>query len=168
MKFLFQLFPCCCSPHDPKGVANKEETADDVSTPETTSSTDGTSTELKATASMCHYCFDILLQELKSHPKKQQQRRNYHYSFSALSSSSSASNTAKPPFAESLPNESVECPLFVTWEKRTKRNSNHFELRGCIGTLAPKPLLTNIGEYALISALRDKRFDPVSKPLVSG
>jgi uncharacterized protein (TIGR00296 family) len=27
--------------------------------------------------------------------------------------------------------------------------------------LAPKPLLTSIGEYALISALRDKRFDPV-------
>lgn len=34
-------------------------------------------------------------------------------------------------------------------------------MRGCIGTLAPKPLITSIGEYALISALRDRRFRPV-------
>jgi len=66
----------------------------------------------------------------------------------------------KPPFVEQLPSETVECPLFITWDKQKRAST--FELRGCIGTLSPKPLVSSIGEYALISALRDKRFEPVS------
>ena len=38
-----------------------------------------------------------------------------------------------------------------------------FELRGCIGTLAPRPLSTAIGEFALTSAFRDGRFNPIDK-----
>jgi len=38
-----------------------------------------------------------------------------------------------------------------------------FELRGCIGTLAPRPLRTAIGEFALTSAFRDGRFNPIDK-----
>jgi len=38
-----------------------------------------------------------------------------------------------------------------------------FELRGCIGTLAPRPLRTAIGEFAITSAFRDGRFNPISK-----
>lgn len=38
-----------------------------------------------------------------------------------------------------------------------------FELRGCIGTLAPRPLRTAIGEFALTSAFRDGRFNPIAK-----
>ena len=39
----------------------------------------------------------------------------------------------------------------------------NFELRGCIGTLAPRPLRTAIGEFALTSAFRDGRFNPIDK-----
>jgi AMMECR1 domain-containing protein len=34
-------------------------------------------------------------------------------------------------------------------------------LRGCIGTLQPRHIKQGIKDYALISALRDHRFDPV-------
>jgi uncharacterized protein (TIGR00296 family) len=46
-------------------------------------------------------------------------------------------------------------PIFVTW--KIKDN-----LRGCIGTFAPSKLSGILGKYALISALEDDRFDPVS------
>jgi AMME syndrome candidate gene 1 protein len=36
------------------------------------------------------------------------------------------------------------------------------ELRGCIGTFAPSQLSLILGKYALISALQDDRFDPVT------
>jgi len=91
---------------------------------------------------------------------------------------------SRPEFVDHLPHDAIECPLFVTWDKlAATTNSRHhrhlasstdaadkqqqqqqqqqFELRGCIGTLSPKPLVTSIGEYALISALRDRRFRPV-------
>ena len=101
---------------------------------------------------MCHHCFDTLLAELKEHK-------------------TSPSRYSIPDFVHALPNQTIECPLFVTWDtkkkkkKRSKRagdDDNAFELRGCIGTLSPKPLVSSIGEYALISALNDRRFHPVS------
>jgi len=36
------------------------------------------------------------------------------------------------------------------------------ELRGCIGTFSPESLTKILGKYALISALQDDRFEPVS------
>ncbi len=85
----------------------------------------------------------------------------------------------------------VQCPLFVTWDKRrfdwkslptsaiaTPASSNvtdddgtssndatddsDYDLRGCIGTLAPRPLHQALSEFALHSALRDRRFDPIT------
>lgn len=53
-----------------------------------------------------------------------------------------------------------EHPLFVTWKKYDSRR-RHLSLRGCIGNLSPIPL-TRIKEYALISALKDRRFDPMN------
>lgn len=35
-------------------------------------------------------------------------------------------------------------------------------LRGCIGSLEPKCLHDSLADYALTSALNDKRFDPIS------
>lgn len=52
------------------------------------------------------------------------------------------------------------CPLFVTWTKR--RPGGTEVLRGCIGTLEPKRVRSSLSEYALISALKDRRFEPVS------
>lgn len=112
---------------------------------------------LQATDSMCHHCFDVLLKELKG-----SKRKGGNQSFRVTIDS-----TSPPEFVQSLPDNSVECPLFITWDKlkhppAPKQARDGYELRGCIGTLAPKPLVSSIGEYALISALRDKRFDPVS------
>lgn len=46
----------------------------------------------------------------------------------------------------------------MTW----KIGRDH-RLRGCIGTFTPIKLHSGLNEYALTSALRDSRFDPVSK-----
>ena len=53
------------------------------------------------------------------------------------------------------------CPLFVTWKKKARVGNEEPRLRGCIGTLEPKDLHSSLGEYALISALRDRRFNPI-------
>lgn len=49
----------------------------------------------------------------------------------------------------------IVSPIFVTWLYEN-------ELRGCIGTFSPSPLSKILGKYALISALQDDRFDPIS------
>lgn len=53
-----------------------------------------------------------------------------------------------------------EYPLFVTWNKRDGRG--HAQLRGCIGSLRAQPILA-IKEYALSSALNDRRFPAIVK-----
>lgn len=45
--------------------------------------------------------------------------------------------------------------LFVTWTKKGT-------LRGCIGTFAPLPVVEGVKQYALIAALKDPRFKPIS------
>ena len=54
----------------------------------------------------------------------------------------------------SFPNSTF--PLFVTW--KTAREQR---LRGCIGTFTPTPLHHGLAEYALTSALKDSRFEPI-------
>ncbi|GAB5586766.1 hypothetical protein Unana1_01666 [Umbelopsis nana] len=52
-----------------------------------------------------------------------------------------------------------EYPLFVTWNLR-KHGS--YRLRGCIGNFDALPLHTGLKQYALTSALHDRRFNPIS------
>ncbi|KAL3153658.1 hypothetical protein ABBQ32_013259 [Trebouxia sp. C0010 RCD-2024] len=54
----------------------------------------------------------------------------------------------------------AHCPLFVTWSKVSRFGD--YRLRGCIGTLKPRHLHTALHDYALTSALQDKRFSPIS------
>ncbi|KAM7263237.1 hypothetical protein ACFE04_000920 [Oxalis oulophora] len=51
------------------------------------------------------------------------------------------------------------CPLFVTWKKVV--NGGEPRLRGCIGTLEARDLINGFRDYALTSALRDRRFSPI-------
>lgn len=53
----------------------------------------------------------------------------------------------------------IVCPLFVTWNKQQGR-SGHLQLRGCIGCLKPLAI-TSLRDYALTSALHDRRFPPM-------
>ncbi|CAO2818409.1 unnamed protein product [Amaranthus hypochondriacus] len=55
--------------------------------------------------------------------------------------------------------EEGEHPLFVTWNKVV--NGGEPRLRGCIGTLEPRALINGFRDYALTSALRDRRFPPI-------
>jgi uncharacterized protein (TIGR00296 family) len=66
-------------------------------------------------------------------------------------------------YLQGLP-KSASTPLFITWEKQRR---NAYVLRGCIGTLAPRPLSSAIGEYALTAALRDRRFEPIDSQEIS-
>lgn len=77
----------------------------------------------------------------------------------------SPSKTTAPHFADERIAEDVKCPIFVTWEKQTRPGQSHtYELRGCIGTLQPKHLVPSVGHYALLSALQDRRFQPIGIP----
>lgn len=55
--------------------------------------------------------------------------------------------------------EEGQHPLFVTWKKTS--NGSEPRLRGCIGTLEARHIINGFKEYALTSALRDRRFPPI-------
>lgn len=58
-----------------------------------------------------------------------------------------------PEFPKGMVDHKV--PIFVTWMLDG-------ELRGCIGTFEHSNLSKVLSQYALISALEDDRFDPIS------
>lgn len=89
---------------------------------------------------MCKYCFDILID-------------------TSVKNSTITKENIEKDIELSIP-KSTMCPLFVTWDKRRENNST-YNLRGCIGTLAPCQLRYALGEYAKTSALRDPRFRPI-------
>lgn len=60
---------------------------------------------------------------------------------------------------EPTPIDELSCPLFVTFNLARQ---GKWELRGCIGTFSPQPLLQGLKSYAATSAFRDRRFDPVT------
>lgn len=117
---------------------------------------------------MCYHCFDTLIEDLQGSPKGAGWRpfRN--------------PKNPTPGFVKDLPDAAVECPLFITWDKQQAKGGmfpgnflgvgqkqTMYVLRGCIGSLSPKPLATAVGEYALTSALRDRRFHPVTDQEIS-
>ncbi|KAL6782525.1 hypothetical protein ACKKBG_A07130 [Auxenochlorella protothecoides x Auxenochlorella symbiontica] len=55
--------------------------------------------------------------------------------------------------------ENWNCPLFVTWKKASRNGERR--LRGCIGILEPRRLHQALHDYALTSALHDRRFPPI-------
>lgn len=95
----------------------------------------------RATSDLCRYCFYVLSSHLRG------QR--------------------PPPFPSSA-DPSYSAPIFVTWLKsrRDQRNpraevGGAQDLRGCIGCLEPVSLGPGLPEYALRSALQDRRFPPI-------
>eukprot|EP01104_Vermistella_antarctica_P009456 TRINITY_DN2437_c0_g1_i1.p1 TRINITY_DN2437_c0_g1~~TRINITY_DN2437_c0_g1_i1.p1 ORF type:complete len:117 (+),score=18.01 TRINITY_DN2437_c0_g1_i1:350-700(+) len=87
-----------------------------------------------ATDDHCYFCFDVLLHHFDEHK-------------------------ATPP-DPSFPDDSY--PLFVTWLKE-RSSSEDTNLRGCIGTFSSQKIHRGLQEYALTSALRDRRFNPITK-----
>ena len=91
--------------------------------------------DLLATKDMCIHCFNVILQDLLQ----------------------DRTATLNPSLLDAISQE-TECPLFVTWDKK---HQSKYILRGCIGTLAPRPLKQALGDYAATSAFRDHRFNPI-------
>jgi len=85
-----------------------------------------------ASQEMCVYCFDSLIAHFDKN---------------------------KGPPTPQFPNASY--PLFVTWHKAARKSSEP-QLRGCIGTFKAKRIHDGLNEYALTSALNDRRFSPVT------
>lgn len=63
----------------------------------------------------------------------------------------------------------AEYPLFVTWNKLSSSSGGggggeeeEYDLRGCIGTFEAQPLADGLSSYAVIAALHDDRFHPVT------
>lgn len=76
--------------------------------------------------------------------------------FDTLVSHFNGSSSPRPAY------DDVSCPLFVTWKKRSRTQSTEEpRLRGCIGTLEPRDLHSSLGKYTFISALQDRRFNPI-------
>jgi len=103
-----------------------------------------------ATEGMCHFCFDVLIETLSTGNRDAWQQ----FPLKELEAYSS----------------DLKCPLFVTWNKEasarggssSSTTNKAYHLRGCIGTLQPKPLTAKtIGQYAIQSGLRDHRFKPI-------
>lgn len=129
---------------------------------------------LIATHDMCHYCFDVIGQELQK--RGNTDRKNHKFSHKNTDPINSL-----VAIDEILPTLDASCPLFVTWDKKVlnkrrplrtehtegEENKHIYELRGCIGTLAPRPLITALREYAILSAFRDGRFEPMRPDEVS-
>lgn len=75
------------------------------------------------------------------------------YCFDTLVSHYSGDVAPAPTFEEG------QFPLFVTWKK--VMNGGEPRLRGCIGTLEARYIISGFRDYALTSALRDRRFPPI-------
>ncbi|EYU33334.1 hypothetical protein ABFS82_03G017100 [Erythranthe guttata] len=75
------------------------------------------------------------------------------YCFDALVAHYNGEEAPPPAFDEG------QHPLFVTWKKAV--NGGEPRLRGCIGTLEARCIVNGFKDYALTSALRDRRFPPI-------
>jgi AMME syndrome candidate gene 1 protein len=56
----------------------------------------------------------------------------------------------------------ISVPMFVTLKKNTGDGKKPSVLRGCIGTLTPRPL-SELRIFAIKSAFEDRRFSPLEK-----
>ncbi|CAG9991482.1 unnamed protein product [Clonostachys byssicola] len=83
------------------------------------------------------------------------------------SASTPATSTSSLSFASvARVTAATSTPLFVTWntfDNDDDDDDDETSLRGCIGTFEPLPLSSGIPEYALIAALHDTRFSPISR-----
>jgi uncharacterized protein (TIGR00296 family) len=74
-------------------------------------------------------------------------------------SDASTPATSVSSFAAAASLTPTESPLFVTWNTTSRQGSS---LRGCIGTFEAQPLEEGLSSYALIAALQDYRFNPIT------
>lgn len=79
------------------------------------------------------------------------------------SSSNITDSSATDDNDEAVPTTTItsSLPQHQQQHQHQLYDESDYDLRGCIGTLAPKSLTTAISEFAITSALHDQRFDPI-------
>jgi uncharacterized protein (TIGR00296 family) len=87
--------------------------------------------EISSSDALCAHCFDCLVM---------------HFASGRM-----------PPPPPPYDSCGAECPMFVTLHKSTRQG---LQLRGCIGVLAPVPIVL-INDYVYKSAFEDTRFPPL-------
>lgn len=93
-------------------------------------------TDLQATQHMSALCFDVLIANLEQQ----------------------ATEPLLEIFVQNEPNAMIACPVFITWKIGRGK-----ELRGCIGTFDKEDIISAlVPRYAIISALNDSRFRPIT------
>jgi len=98
--------------------------------------------KIVASRSMCYCCFDTLIDAL--------QRTST--STSASANTSNVDGRSRNKFDNNRSDDSVQCPIFVSWEKCN--NASSWQLRGCIGSLSPR-LLTSAVAGMFLASLQD-------------
>ncbi|KAL9178762.1 hypothetical protein ACHAXT_003893 [Thalassiosira profunda] len=75
----------------------------------------------------------------------------------------------RPPLLSRVTSSGLATPAYttasssnITDDESSMHDEAEYDLRGCIGTLAAKPLSTALSEFAITSALHDNRFDPIA------
>ncbi|EFX04682.1 ammecr1 family protein [Grosmannia clavigera kw1407] len=115
-----------------------------------------------ATTAHCLFCFETLAARLEG--REALDLVDIERSYAVYDGKKSSSSIPSP--------SSPSSPLFVTWNTtegfdgaadRPADDEASHELRGCIGTFAAEPLVTGLATYALTAALKDHRFQPVSR-----
>ncbi|KAL7556220.1 hypothetical protein ACA910_017376 [Epithemia clementina (nom. ined.)] len=77
--------------------------------------------ELRATPLMCFHCFETLVQNLRLSFPQQLSNQLGGVVPVTMQHNNNNNNSNQPPlFWNDLPHESIQCPLFVTWEKQRR------------------------------------------------
>lgn len=80
------------------------------------------------------------------------------YCFAVVESAIAGRECPSPPPTVSSAIQDVNCPIFVCF-----KHTDSGQLRGCIGSFASKPLLSQLVTYAKAAAFEDRRFSPVKQ-----
>lgn len=147
--------------------------------------------DIAATAQMCAHCFDVLLLKIRQPTSTSDDESNPNKDFISSTSSQYTPPSVKCPLFVTWekcqsprppPLSKVSTPasssiitddeeIISTHSTTTATNNSNssfipspinYDLRGCIGTLAPRHLQHALSEFALTSALHDQRFHPIS------
>lgn len=118
-----------------------------------------------ATKAQCAYCFEALYSSLRKEPfSRLGEVEKLWTSYTDQGKPVRSVTSVESPSTEAQVAEEESYPLFVTWN--TLYPESEPELRGCIGTFDAKPLSSGLKDYALIAALQDHRFTPITANLI--
>jgi AMME syndrome candidate gene 1 protein len=145
----------------------------------------------QATPEMCFHCFDVLVDVLEHRGKRVwtqsdlsnvppfakdwkdlfvtcpifvtwEQQRNKKKQSSYYRPAPRGGSSSSPLVSSSQQQQGITTNQTTRSSNTDPDEASSWQLRGCIGTLSPKQLVTAVGAYAQTSALNDGRFAPIT------